>query len=718
MTDPDPDSMPLAAAAIKRTAAKKTAVKKSATAATAAKTAKSPAKKATATSKKAATKKAAPAPKAVLPPPPPEPAPAPKKAARKKAAAAPEVVIPLPPPPAPPEPAAPAPRKKAAARKSAAKASPAPEADLFTLKEAPTPFLPPSVETPPPSAEPAPPTRTRRKTTPPAAPTPEPAPVPPPAAPEPTPAPLPTAHSPSPQDASPESQPDSQQRHQFPQSESADSQNRRLSKFERWKQRKEKFKLIKQQRYLERQAQGPSSPTPDAPPDSPPPHPLDPLNRLDRGGDRNDRSDRNDRHDRGRHDRNDRRGDRGRSNDRRGPDRDRSPDRERFDRDGDRSPRPDPNLGPPEPVSGLLEMTPGKGFGFLRDRARGFQPLSSDAFVSPDLVRQLGLRDGVWIDGSLRRGSRGPQITEITAVNGRSPDVYRTLPLFEELTAINPSKRYLLETVSNRHTTRIIDFIAPIGRGQRGLIVAPPRAGKTTILQHIAEAIQENYEDTKLIILLVDERPEEVTEIARALPSAEVMASNNDRDPREHLRVAQLAIERARRLVEAGEHVFMLLDSITRLARAFNNAIRGHGGGKGSLSGGVDARALEGARRLFAAARNTREAGSLTIVATALIETNSRADELIFQEFKGTGNMELVLDRRIAQQYIYPAVDIFKSGTRREELLLPPHQMEKVHLIRRGLAGHKPVEAAERLIHFMNKFPSNAQMLIEIKSRE
>jgi transcription termination factor Rho len=716
MTDPDPDSMPLAAAAIKRTAAKKTAVKKSAATAAAKSPAKSPAKKATATTKKAATKKAAPAPKAVLPPPPPpEPAPAAKKATRKKAAPAPEAVLPLPPPPAPPEPAAPAPRKKAAARKAAAKAAPAPEADLFTLKEAPAAFHYAPEPTPPPTAEPTPPTRTRRKTTTSSAPAPEPAPqAPPPPAPEPTPAPLPAAHSPSPQDAS---QP-SQQQPQHPDSDGPDSQNRRLSKFERWKQRKEKFKLIKQQRYLERQAQLPSSPTSDAPTDAPRPHPLDPLNRLDRGGDRNDRSDRNDRHDRGRHDR---RGDRGRSNDRRGPDRgDRSPDRdrERFDRDGDRTPRPDPNLGPPEPVSGLLEMTPGKGFGFLRDRARGFQPLSSDAFVSPDLVRQLGLRDGVWIDGSLRRGSRGPQITEITAVNGRSPDVYRTLPLFEELTAINPSKRYLLETVSNRHTTRIIDFIAPIGRGQRGLIVAPPRAGKTTILQHIAEAIQENYEDTKLIILLVDERPEEVTEIARALPSAEVMASNNDRDPREHLRVAQLAIERARRLVEAGEHVFMLLDSITRLARAFNNAIRGHGGGKGSLSGGVDARALEGARRLFAAARNTREAGSLTIVATALVETNSRADELIFQEFKGTGNMELVLDRRIAQQYIYPAVDIFKSGTRREELLLPPHQMEKVHLIRRGLAGHKPVEAAERLIHFMNKFPSNAQMLIEIKSRE
>ena len=312
----------------------------------------------------------------------------------------------------------------------------------------------------------------------------------------------------------------------------------------------------------------------------------------------------------------------------------------------------------------------------------------------------------------------GPQVIEIKTVNGRAPDAYRLLPLFEELTAINPNKRYVLETSASRYTTRLIDFISPIGRGQRGLIVAPPRAGKTTILQHIAEAVRQNYPDIKLIVLLVDERPEEVTEISRAIPGAEVMASNNDRDPREHIRIAALAMERARRLVEAGEHVFMLLDSITRLARAFNNAIRGHGGGKGSLSGGVDARALEGARRMFASARNTREAGSLTIVGTALVETNSRADDLIFQEFKGTGNMELVLDRKIAQQYIYPAVDIFKSGTRREELLLPPHQMEKVHVIRRGLAGHKPVEAVERLIHFMERFNNNAQLLVEIKSRE
>ena len=302
-------------------------------------------------------------------------------------------------------------------------------------------------------------------------------------------------------------------------------------------------------------------------------------------------------------------------------------------------------------------------------------------------------------------------MTELKRVNGRPPDQYRQLPMFEELTAINPNKRYVLETEGNRHTTRLVDMIAPIGRGQRGLIVAAPRAGKTTFLEHIAQSILKNYDNVKLIVLLVDERPEEVTELTRALNGAEIMASSNDQDGRAHIRMAQLAIERAKRLVEAGEHVFMLLDSITRLARAFYQVIKGGGN---AMSGGIDSRALEMQRKIFAAARNTREAGSLTIVATALIETNNKGDDLIFQEFKGTGNMELVLDRKIAQQYIYPAVDIFKSGTRREELLLPPYQLEKINIIRRGLAGHKPVEAVERLIHFLERFPSNADLLTGI----
>ncbi len=377
--------------------------------------------------------------------------------------------------------------------------------------------------------------------------------------------------------------------------------------------------------------------------------------------------------------------------------------------------RPEPPpLGPPEPVAGILEIQP-KGYGSLRLKERNFIGTSLDPFITPEMVRNYGLRDGLWIEGTMCKAPRGPQVTEIHKVNGMPPDHYRQLPLFEELTAVNPNKRYILETDAKIYTTRLMDMICPIGRGQRGLIVAAPRAGKTTFLEHVAQAIQKNYKETKLIILLVDERPEEVTEITRNLPGAEIMASSNDQDPRLHVRLAELAIERCKRLVEAGEHVFMLMDSITRLARAFNNVLRG--GGK-AMSGGIDSRALQMPRKIFAAARNTREGGSLTILATALIETNNRGDDLIFQEFKGTGNMELVLDRRIAQQFIYPAVDIFKSGTRREELLLPAYQLEKVSVIRRGLAGHKPAEAMERLNHFLERFRSNNELLTSIGTKQ
>ena len=371
----------------------------------------------------------------------------------------------------------------------------------------------------------------------------------------------------------------------------------------------------------------------------------------------------------------------------------------------------DTPTGPPMDEEGLLEIS-GKGFGFLRVPERGFKQSPKDVFVTPEIVRKFGLRDGLWVKCEARQGGRGPQLTELKSINGHRPDAYITLPMFEELKAVNPDKRLVLETTQERLTTRVIDMMAPIGRGQRGLIVSPPRAGKTTLLQHIAEAVAKNHPSMHLMVVLVDERPEEVTELTRELPDAEVMSSSNDSDAKAHCRIAQLAIERAKRLVEAGEHVFMLMDSITRLGRAFNNAIRG-GGRMGS--GGIDNRALIIPRKLFAAARNTRSAGSLTIVGTALIDTNSRMDDVIFQEFKGTGNMELVLDRKIAEQYIFPAVDIFKSGTRREELLLPPHQLEKIFLIRRGLAGHKPMEAIERLLGLMNRFPSNAQMLLDLK---
>ena len=345
---------------------------------------------------------------------------------------------------------------------------------------------------------------------------------------------------------------------------------------------------------------------------------------------------------------------------------------------------------PPAPIvyaEGIVEVS-GKGFGFLREARRNFTQSNNDIFVTPEIVRKYGLRDGMWIKGEIRRGNRGPQMYKLTELEGGDPEQFQNLPVFEELSVINPNERIKLETVPERFTTRVIDLVAPVGKGQRGLIVAPPRTGKTT--------------------LLVDERPEEVTEIRRTVPTAELMASSNDSDIKTHTRIAQLCIDRARRLVEMGKDVFVLMDSLTRIGRAFNNA---QGGGGRTMSGGVDARALEIPRKLFAAARNTEEAGSLTIMATALIETNSRMDELIFQEFKGTGNMEIVLDRKISDQRIYPAIDIFQSGTRREELLIPEEDLHKISVIRRGLAGHKPIEAIERLLFFIRKYPTNEQLL-------
>ncbi len=371
-------------------------------------------------------------------------------------------------------------------------------------------------------------------------------------------------------------------------------------------------------------------------------------------------------------------------------------------------------IGEPEEHTGLLIITP-KHYGFVRPLGGTATPDEDAVYVPADLIAQYHLRPHVQITGMAQKFERGHQMISITEVNGLPPEEAAALPHFDELKAVNPSHRLAFETEPSRYTTRTLDLVAPVARGQRGLIVAPPRTGKTTLLMHIAEAVQENYsEDMHLMVLLVDERPEEVTEFRRTLPQAEVYASSNDSKVREHCQTAEMCIERAKRLVEAGNHVLLLLDSITRLARAYNNDQRGSGR---TMSGGIDARALEIPRRLFAAARNTRTAGSLTILATALIETNSRMDDLIFQEFKGTGNMELVLNRRIAEMYIYPAVDILKSGTRREELILAEMSLEKIRLIRRALAGHKPVEAMERLLFFLRKYKSNAQMLLDLKSR-
>lgn len=380
--------------------------------------------------------------------------------------------------------------------------------------------------------------------------------------------------------------------------------------------------------------------------------------------------------------------------------------------DEERPRTPEVPLGPPEAADGILELTP-KGYGFLRQRDRMFAQHPNDSFISADFIRQYGLREGMQVKGIAQKGQRGLQITSVAEVNGRAPEAMRDLPLFEELKAVNPNKRIQMETVKDRLTTRVIDMFTPVGRGQRGLIVAPPRAGKTTMLQHIAEAIVANHPGMHLMILLVDERPEEVTEFKRILPKAEIYASSNDQDIKSHTRIAAFAVERAKRLVECGEHVFMLMDSITRLARAFNNAKQGGA----TMSGGMGVGAMEIPRRLFAAARNTRQAGSLTVLATALVETGSRMDDLIFQEFKGTGNMELVLDRKIAEQFYYPAVNIFKSGTRREELLLQAFQLDKIHMLRRGLAGHKPIDAIQRVLTLMERYPSNAQMLVDLPNK-
>ena len=371
-------------------------------------------------------------------------------------------------------------------------------------------------------------------------------------------------------------------------------------------------------------------------------------------------------------------------------------------------------VGEPESITGLLEIT-NKGFGFIRTADNDWAPSDAAIYVPADIITELRLRPFVQLTGMAQRYERGHQLISVQKVNGQEPAEAAANPHFEDLKAVNPTHRLSFETIPSRFTTRTLDLMAPVARGQRGLIVAPPRTGKTTLLMHIAEGARENYgEDLHLMVLLVDERPEEVTEFKRALPGAEIFASSNDSNVREHCRIAEMAIERAKRLVEAGRHVLILLDSITRLARAYNNAERGSGR---TMSGGIDARALETPRRLFAAARNTRGAGSLTILATALVETNSRMDELIFQEFKGTGNMELVLNRRIAEMYIYPAVDILKSGTRREELILPELWLEKVRLIRRGLANHKPTEAMERLLFFLKRCHTNAQLMQDLKSQ-
>ncbi len=367
-------------------------------------------------------------------------------------------------------------------------------------------------------------------------------------------------------------------------------------------------------------------------------------------------------------------------------------------------------------TQGVLELHP-KGFGFLRNASRNYIAQQADPYVPAPLIQRLGLREGLMLTGPLEaarfngggprhKAPSGPRLARIEQIEGQAPEQFRRRN-FDDLTPIDPHQHIRLETGREPLTTRVMDMLTPIGKGQRGLIVAPPRTGKTILLQHIAQAVSQNHPEMHLIMLLVDERPEEVTDIRRTI-RGEVIASSNDRDSQSHVRCAELVVERAKRLAEQGQQVFVLLDSLTRLARAYNKNVSNSGR---TMSGGVDIRAMEVPKRLFGSARVFEEGGSLTVVGTALIDTGSRMDEVIFQEFKGTGNMELVLDRRLADRRVFPAIDINQSGTRKEERLLTPEVLQRVTMLRRTLVDMKPVEAMEMLVKKLSEYPSNAAFL-------
>lgn len=364
---------------------------------------------------------------------------------------------------------------------------------------------------------------------------------------------------------------------------------------------------------------------------------------------------------------------------------------------------------------GVLEVMQ-EGYGFLRSPEYNYLPSPDDIYVSPGQIRRFNLRTGVTISGQIRppkNGERYFAMLRIEAINWEEPEKYLTRVRFEDLTPLFPNQRLILETEHSELSTRVVDLISPIGKGQRGLIVSPPRAGKTVLLQKIANAIRKNYPDLTIFVLLIDERPEEVTMWERSV-EAEVIASTFDESPSRHIQVSNMVLEKAKALVEYGRDVVILLDSLTRLSRAYN-AEAPHSGR--ILTGGIDATALRGPKRFFGAARNIEEGGSLTIIATALVETGSKMDDVIFEEFKGTGNMEIYLDRRLSERRIYPAIDILRSGTRREELLFHPDEMRRVWLMRRLLTEvQSPVEAMELLLSKLRKTKSNAEFLMDFTS--
>ncbi len=394
---------------------------------------------------------------------------------------------------------------------------------------------------------------------------------------------------------------------------------------------------------------------------------------------------------------------------RRGRDR----DRDGGQREAGREPRPEEFSGEPVEIEGLLDLRD-EGYGFLR--ATGYLPGRNDAYVSASQVRRFGLRKGDYVKGATRppaSSEKYPALMRVDFINGMTPDEARGRARFEDLTPLFPDEKLRLELADNptENTGRIIDLIAPIGKGQRGLIVSPPKAGKTTILKQIVYAIERNNPEVHLMVLLVDERPEEVTDMRRHVTHGEVIASTFDRPSDEHTQVAELTIERAKRLVEMGRDVVIVLDGITRLARAYNLAAPASGR---IMSGGVDSSALYPPKKFFGAARNIEEGGSLTIIATALIETGSKMDEVIFEEFKGTGNMELRLDRRLAERRIYPAIDVEASSTRHEELLFDRSALQQVWKLRRVLNALEGGSGLELLIDKIRTTKSNDQFLAEI----
>ncbi len=366
---------------------------------------------------------------------------------------------------------------------------------------------------------------------------------------------------------------------------------------------------------------------------------------------------------------------------------------------------PPPAAG--ELTEGLLEILPA-GYGFLRRKENNYLASAGDVYVPAVMVRSTNVREGTLLKGTVS-AARGPQgqvtVQNIERVNG-TPGDREVLP-FERLTSIAPIRRLRLETTPEEISMRVLDLITPIGFGQRGLIVAAPKTGKTTLLQKLATSVTTNHPSAKLIVLLVDERPEEVTDFRRSV-NGDVIASSSDEMSRQHVNVSEIVLEHARREVEAGRDVVILLDSLTRLARAYNREQRGSGK---ILSGGIDSRTMEKPRYFFGSARQAEEGGSLTIIATALVDTGSRMDEVIFQEFKGTGNMELVLDRGLFERRIFPAVDISMSGTRREERLFSPEELTKCTLLRRVLSTVKPVEAMQLLLDKLSKHPTNESFL-------